>query len=601
MQVGAALTGAALRFYKGWGTRNNAMLGWYQQIKLGLGYIYMTGTPDTAPLNSKRKKEIGMSRLFLVVLLALPLAVAQAATITVNTDLDQNPSAVDGLCSLREAIQAVIVTAAQDGCLAGSPELGFPGAGKDTIDFNLPLPATITLSAALPTLDDIDDGVTIKGPGSRLLTISGASQFRVFRVFPFQTVTIEGLTIANGFGNKNGGGIENFGTLTVKNARLVQNTALEDGGAISNETRFGSIGQLTVLNSTFSGNFLNDSNDPRHPQEEEGGAIVNIDGNVTIANSTFVGNRVPNTGGAIHNSGNNDGTGKLTLINSTITGNTVDITGGGVFTEKLGTVTLRNTLLAANFGAANSGNNCASDTGGAIIDEGGNLDDGTSCGLTLPMSMPNGVAGLDPAGLQNNGGPTDTVALSAASDAVDLGLNTFCAAVPVSNLDQRVAVRPIGAACDTGAFELGSTPPTLPGDGAPSPTPPALGPPPPPGPAELGPGEIPTCSGRATVYVRANNVIKGGPSDGQVYIGRLRGTAGADVMVGTAGIDILIGARGNDRICGRGGNDNIKGGAGKDRLFGEGGKDKLNGGAGSDRCVGGPGKDKFTACEQVVN
>ena len=376
-----------------------------------------------------------MSHLFLLVLLALPLAVAQAATITVNTALDQNPSAVDGLCSLREAIQAVIVTAAQDGCPAGSPELGAPGAGKDTIDFNLPLPATITLSAALPTLDDIDDGVTISGPGSRLLTISGASQFRVFRVFPAQAVTIDGLTIANGFGNKNGGGIQNFGSLTVKNTRFVQNTALEDGGAVSNHAT----GQLTVLNSTFSGNFLDDND---VSQEEEGGAIVNIDGTVTIANSTFVGNRVPNMGGAIHNSGNNDGTGILTLINSTINGNTAGVVGGGVFTEKLGTVTLRNTLLAANLGAANSGNNCAFDTGGAIIDEGGNLDDGTTCGLTLPMSMPNGGAGLDPAGLRNNGGPTDTVALSAASDAVDLGLNTFCAAVPVSNLDQRLAVRP---------------------------------------------------------------------------------------------------------------------------------------------------------------
>jgi CSLREA domain-containing protein len=529
--------------------------------------------------------------------LALPLAVAQAATITVNTALDQNPSAVDGLCSLREAIQAVIVTAAQDGCPAGSPELGAPGVGKDTIDFNLPLPATITLSAPLPALDDIDDGVTISGPGSRLLTISGASQFRVFRVFPFQTVTIDGLTIANGFGNKDGGGIQNFGTLTVKNARFVQNTALEDGGAISNEATSGSTAQLTVLNSTFSGNVLTDNN---VLQQEEGGAIVNIDGTVTIANSTFVGNSVPNTGGAIHNSGNNDGTGKLTLINSTINSNIGGVAGGGVFSEKGGTVTLRNTLLAAN-----PGNNCGTDGVSVIVDEGGNLDDGTTCGLTAPMSLPTAAAGLDPAGLQNNGGPTDTVALTAASDAVDLGLNTFCAAAPVSNLDQRLAVRPFdgdsdgNAACDTGAFEKGSVPSTPPG--TPSPQPPAPGSPPPPGPAELGPGVVPTCSGRATVYVRANNVIKGGPNDGQVYNGRLRGTPGADVMVGTAGIDILIGAGGNDIICGGGGNDNIKGGAGKDKLFGEGGKDKLNGGVGSDRCVGGPGKDKFTACEQVVN
>jgi Ca2+-binding RTX toxin-like protein len=356
------------------------------------------------------------------------------------------------------------------------------------------------------------------------------------------------------------------------------------------------------LNSTFSGNFLDDND---VSQEEEGGAIVNIDGNVTIANSTFVSNRVPNMSGAIHNSGNNDGTGKLTLINSTITGNTAGVVGGGVFTEKLGTVTLRNTLLAANFGAANFGSNCASDTGGVIIDEGGNLDDGPTCVLTSAMSLSNGVAGLDPLGLQNNGGPTDTVKLTAVSDAVDFGLDTFCATPPVSNLDQTGGARPIdgdgvnGAACDTGAFELGSTPSTPPG--APSPLPPPLGSPPPPGPAELGPGVVPTCSsGKATVYVRANNVIKGGPNDGQVYNGRLRGTTGADVMVGTAGIDILNGVRGNDRICGGGGNDNIKGGAGKDKLFGEGGKDKLNGGGGFDRCVDGPGKDKFAACEQVA-
>jgi Ca2+-binding RTX toxin-like protein len=291
----------------------------------------------------------------------------------------------------------------------------------------------------------------------------------------------------------------------------------------------------------------------------------------------------------------------LTLINSTINGNIGGVAAGGVFSEKGGTVTLRNTLLAAN-----PGNNCGTDGVSVIVDEGGNLDDGTTCGLTAPMSLPTAAAGLDPAGLQNNGGPTDTVALTAASDAVDLGLNTFCAAAPVSNLDQRLAVRPFdgdsdgNAACDTGAFEKGSVPSTPPG--TPSPQPPAPGSPPPPGPAELGPGIVPTCSGkRATVYVRANNVIKGGPNDGQVYNGRLRGTPGADVMVGTAGIDILIGAGGNDIICGGGGNDNIKGGAGKDKLFGEGGKDKLNGGVGSDRCVGGPGKDKFTACEQVVN
>ena len=82
-------------------------------------------------------------------------------------------------------------------------------------------------------------------------------------------------------------------------------------------------------------------------------------------------------------------------------------------------------------------------------------------------------------------------------------------------------------------------------------------------------GPAPQCSGRtANVFVR-DGFIVGGPDAGRQYGGRLRGTAGADVMVGTPGNDILVGSRGSDRICGGGGNDNIKGGAGKDRLFGQ--------------------------------
>ena len=207
------------------------------------------------------------------------------------------------------------------------------------------------------------------------------------------------------------------------------NTAFEDGGGISNE---GVTATLVVLNSTFSGNVAFDF--PNLPQEEEGGALVNIDGIVTIANSTFFGNSVPSMGGAIFNSGNNAGAGNLTLINSTINNNTSG-GGGAIFTEKGGVVTLRNTLFAGN-----PGNNCGSQTSGVIVDEGGNLDDGTSCPFTSSLSS--GGAGLDPLGVQNNGGPTDTVALTTASGAVDLGLNAVCAVAPVSNLDQRGGTRP---------------------------------------------------------------------------------------------------------------------------------------------------------------
>ena len=78
---------------------------------------------------------------------------------------------------------------------------------------------------------------------------------------------------------------------------------------------------------------------------------------------------------------------------------------------------------------------------------------------------------LDPAGLQNNGGPTQTVALctavgvpagcTAASPAIDAGDQAVCAAAPVNNLDQRGFVRP-GTGhtqCSIGAYEADATAP----------------------------------------------------------------------------------------------------------------------------------------------
>ncbi|HXP85894.1 MAG TPA: choice-of-anchor Q domain-containing protein [Bryobacteraceae bacterium] len=65
-------------------------------------------------------------------------------------------------------------------------------------------------------------------------------------------------------------------------------------------------------------------------------------------------------------------------------------------------------------------------------------------------------AGLDPAGLQNNGGPTPTIALlptSPAVDAIPVSACTDFAGNPVKT-DQRGVPRPQGRACDIGAFEL---------------------------------------------------------------------------------------------------------------------------------------------------
>jgi len=91
---------------------------------------------------------------------------------------------------------------------------------------------------------------------------------------------------------------------------------------------------------------------------------------------------------------------------------------------------------------------------------GHNLDTGMTCGFSTP-SVSGVPAGLDPAGLANNGGPTQTIAVLSGSRAINAGDQAGCAASPVDNRDQRGAVRPGGGYpnCTIGAFEFGRAPP----------------------------------------------------------------------------------------------------------------------------------------------
>ena len=103
-----------------------------------------------------------------------------------------------------------------------------------------------------------------------------------------------------------------------------------------------------------------------------------------------------------------------------------------------GTLILRNTLVAHS----STGSNCT----GEITDGGGNLSypDASCPGINAdPLLGP----------LQDNGGPTWTMALGPGSAAIDAANDTTCASDPVNNLDQRGIVRPQGAHCDIGALE----------------------------------------------------------------------------------------------------------------------------------------------------
>lgn len=291
-------------------------------------------------------------------------------------------------------------------------------ASGDTINFNVPVPATITLTSGYLT---IDKNLTITGPGAAQLAISGnKTYFKVFWIDSGVTVTISGLTVENGAtvsGTSDaGGGILNFGTLTLMNSTVTGNSApgSEGGGILS-------YGALTLTDSTVSGNSAG-----------AGGGIRNYNGALTLTNSTVSGNSAPSgSGGGIY-LGLYDGLPE-------------------------GILTVKSTLLANN----GAGGNCF--LGGTTTSLGYNLSDDNTCksAFTQPTDMNNKPTGLDPKGLQNNGGPTPTIALLAGSPAVDaipVAICTDASAHPVTT-DQRGIARPQGPACDIGSFELVETVP----------------------------------------------------------------------------------------------------------------------------------------------
>ncbi len=95
----------------------------------------------------------------------------------------------------------------------------------------------------------------------------------------------------------------------------------------------------------------------------------------------------------------------------------------------------------------NTGGNCS---GTAPTDQGYNLSNDSSCHFTASTSLQNTDPKLDPAGLQNNGGPTKTIALQPDSPAVDkIPVGSHCPPT-----DQRGVPRPQGPKCDIGAFEM---------------------------------------------------------------------------------------------------------------------------------------------------
>jgi hypothetical protein len=365
-----------------------------------------------------------------------------------------------GHCTLRAAIEA-----------ANSH------AGDDGIFFNIPIAGnncdasgncTINLTAALPQLTT---NISITGPGPNALTVrpGTAGQYRVFIVTGTSTVvTITGLTISNGGAHdtNGGGGLQNgTATVNVTNCLLTGNISFlfmsnGIGGAICNGT-----GTMNISDSVITGN----------KAEGGGGGIFNRQGTVNLVRSTVSDNQADGAGGGINNPFDFNQTPTLNVTNSTISGNTSGMGGGGIFGG--GTTSITNSTITGNLASTNTGGGITSpagttnvkstivglntapsapDVSGNFFSAGFNLIGKTdgSTGFTVATDQTGTIASpldpkLDPNGLQNNGGPTKTIALLAGSPAIDKGSNSNAAR------DQRNYVR--SGAPDVGAFEFGGT------------------------------------------------------------------------------------------------------------------------------------------------
>jgi Tol biopolymer transport system component len=244
-------------------------------------------------------------------------------------------------------------------------------------------------------------------------------------------------------------------TTTVLDGDGSTNDVVDVGGSIK-----ATIKGVTVENATDTG--INDGGllelDDSVIQNNAGVGIQNNNQGLTISGSTIAGNGSASAGVDTQFNGGVFSEAPITVTNSTVTGNN----GSGVYVDSGGNAEFTDVTIAENPGVGldlrdlgtavstiigkNTGGDCTN-VGDNWTSEHNNLDSDNSCNFVDSTDWPEVDPLLGP--LQNNGGPTPTMALSPGSKAVDHGDDGNC--VPS---DQRGISRPQGPHCDIGAFEL---------------------------------------------------------------------------------------------------------------------------------------------------
>ncbi len=303
---------------------------------------------------------------------------------------------------------------------AGSLKQAIISANSDASSANVILASSISGTITLDSTLIIKKSLTIAGPSTGGLTISGNSAYRIFEIQNNITVILQNLVLQNGQISNGGAAISNFGTTTISNCSFTNNKivgGMGQGGAI-----WSNGGPLTVSGCTFSGN---------QSTTNTAGAVA-LYGTGTFTNCTFYGNS-SNDGGAVFNYGSSG-----TFINCTFTANTPN----AITTDDVNTkLFLVNDIITGNTSSQVTGKmnaqNCV--LGDVPIV---NITNGTNNQVSVSAAL---VFGNET--LADNGGITKTVKILKPGPAANAG--TSGSGAP--GIDQRGETR--DSQIDIGAYE----------------------------------------------------------------------------------------------------------------------------------------------------
>ncbi len=264
--------------------------------------------------------------------MAAPQGKTQAANIFVNDPT--TTVAVDGNCSLPEAIQNANLPGGGDvtggDCVAGDAgpdDVYLQNNVTESALYNVPAYGSNT---GLPV---VTSDVTIHGNGNY---ISGDNLYRVLAVAGAGILTLDNVTVRNGFAYVGGGIFNNGGTVNLYNdCRVIDNYASRGGGIFNTNN-----GTFNVDNSVVDDNVAT----------YRGGGVYNeLGGTVNIYNSSVNDNASIGAGGGIQN----DAGGTVNIDQSSVDYN-FSIAGGGIATWG-GTVNIDNSSVSDNSSVFGSG------------------------------------------------------------------------------------------------------------------------------------------------------------------------------------------------------------------------------------------------------